>query len=117
MKEGDLIVSIKSFYRQQPQGLEDCTLFYIMYDELQYCYKNFPEFCYIGLKITKRYYMLWDVQQYGLPMRNAMERLNWLMQEHSEMVMRVPGKYLTSYHRMNRVTLSRLRGMYLGEEV
>lgn len=122
MKEGDLIVSIKSFYKQQPseeyiQVLEDCSLYYITYDELQYCYKHFPEFCYIGLKLTERYYILWDEQQYGLRMRNATERFEWLMQEHPELVLRVPGKYLASYLGMNEVTLSRLKGKYFREEV
>src|SRR5690242_10272352 len=40
MKEGDVIVSIESFFQQKPsyesiQALEDCTLYYIEFDELQ----------------------------------------------------------------------------------
>src|ERR1700683_5184182 len=49
MKEGDICVSIESFYYQQPsyeyiQALEDTQLYYIYYPELENIYHKFPEF-------------------------------------------------------------------------
>ncbi len=53
MIEGDVIVSVESFFNQTPsyesiQALEDCTLYYISYNELQFAYNNFPEFNFVG---------------------------------------------------------------------
>ncbi len=52
MKEGDIIISVESFYNQMPsyeniQALEDCFVYYIEYDDLQFIYNNFPEFNYV----------------------------------------------------------------------
>src|ERR1700733_6852326 len=49
MKEGDIIVSASSFFRQVEsyefiQALEDSVLWYLCYEELQCMYKYFPEF-------------------------------------------------------------------------
>ncbi|HEX3166320.1 MAG TPA: cyclic nucleotide-binding domain-containing protein, partial [Chitinophagaceae bacterium] len=49
LKEGDIIVSASSFFLQKDsiefiQAIEDSTLWFICYDELQYIYKHFPEF-------------------------------------------------------------------------
>src|SRR5438067_9646520 len=46
MKEGDVIISIESFFQQKPsyesiQALEDCILYYISYAQLQFIYHNF----------------------------------------------------------------------------
>ena len=59
MKEGDVIFSVKSFYKQEPsyesiQMLEDSSLFYITYKELQYIYINFLEFNYIRGVLTEK---------------------------------------------------------------
>src|SRR5215208_3811860 len=49
MSEGDVIVSVESFFNQTPsyeniQALEDCLLYYVSYQELQYAYLNYPDF-------------------------------------------------------------------------
>jgi hypothetical protein len=115
MKEGDLIVSIESFFLQQPsyeciQALEDGELFYVDYSELQHIYQAFPEFNFIGRVLTEKYYILWARQIYGLRMQNARERYDWLLQHHPELILRVPSKYLASWLGINEVTLSRLKG-------
>src|SRR5579872_5994607 len=48
MKEGDTVVSIRSFYDQKEgnefiQSLEDCEVFYIKFDELEAIYKKHME--------------------------------------------------------------------------
>src|SRR5450432_3278457 len=49
MREGDVMISVESFFNQSIsyesiQALEDCVLHYLSYKELQYAYKHFPEF-------------------------------------------------------------------------
>jgi CRP-like cAMP-binding protein len=116
MKECDIIVSIESFYRQVPsyesiQALEDCCLYYISYSDLDYMYKTYPEFNYIGRELTLNYFILWAQQLYGLRMQTSYERYHWLISNFPELVLRVPAKYIASYLSITEVTLSKIKGM------
>lgn len=116
MKEGDVIISIESFYQQKEsyesiQALEDSSLFYITYHELNFIYKNFPEFNFIGRVLTEKYYTLWAQQLYALRMQQANERYKWLLQNHSELVLRVPAKYIASYLGIEETTLSKIKNL------
>ena len=115
MKEGDICVSIESFYGQNPsyeyiQALEDSELFYIDYLELESIYKNFPEFNFIGRVLTIKYLTLWAQQLMAIRMQSAKERYDWLLQCHPEIVRRVPQKYIASYLDITPETLSKIRG-------
>ncbi|MEO6729819.1 MAG: Crp/Fnr family transcriptional regulator [Ferruginibacter sp.] len=115
MKEGDIIISIESFFQQKEsyesiQALEDCTLHYIEYAELNYIYQTFSEFNFIGRVLTEKYYQLWAAQLYALRMKQTPERYNWLLENHPGLVLRVPAKYLASYLGITEVTLSRIKG-------
>ncbi|MFL5811219.1 MAG: Crp/Fnr family transcriptional regulator [Flavisolibacter sp.] len=116
MKEGDVIISIESFYQQKEsyesiQALEDSVLYYIAYNELQYIYKNFLEFNFIGRVLTEKYHELWAQQLYALRMHTAYERYQWLLKKHAELVLRVPGKFIASYLGIEKTTLSKIKGM------
>lgn len=115
MKQGDVIISIESFFQQEKsyesiQALEDCTLFYIQYEELNYIYQNFPEFNFIGRVLTEKYYQLWAMQLHAIRMKQAPERYEWLIENHSELILRVPAKYLASYLGITEVMLSIIKG-------
>ena len=102
MKECDFAVSIESFYQQKEslesiQALEDCTVYYLSFDELQVIYKTFPEFNYIVREVTQLYYQLWAQQLYGLRMQNSQERYDWLMRYHRDLLLRVPAKHVASF--------------------
>src|SRR3954464_4542230 len=48
MKEGDFVISVSSFYTQQPgdesiQALEESLLWYLPYEDLHFAYNQFPE--------------------------------------------------------------------------
>ena len=114
MKSGDMILSIESFYLQKEsyeniQALENSTLFYLDYNELQYAYRTFPEFNFIGRVYTEKYHILWAQQLFGLRMQTPVERYRWLLTHHSELVLQVPSKYLASYLGIGEVTLSRIK--------
>ncbi len=115
MKEGDVIISIESFYQQQPsyesiQALEECSLVYIEYEKLDHIYHNFSEFNFIGRVLTEKYYQLWAMQLYALRMKQAPERYQWLIENHGELIQRVPAKYLASYLGITEVMLSIIKG-------
>src|SRR5215218_8158533 len=61
MKEGDMVISIKSFYNQVRseeyiQSLEDCSLSYMNFADLEKIYGTFLEFNYAGRVLTQKYY-------------------------------------------------------------
>jgi CRP-like cAMP-binding protein len=114
MKEGDIIISVDSFFRQKPsyesiQVLEDCTLISLGYEELQYCYKTFYELNYIGRVLTERYYALSEQRLYSLRMQRAPERYEYLLENFPDLIKRVPSKYLASYLSISEETLSRIK--------
>jgi len=114
MKEGDLIFSVKSFYKQVPsdesiQVLEDLTAYYLSYKELQHIYNTYPELNFIRGVLTEKYYLLSEERTYSIRMQRAYERYHYLMDNHTELIQRVPSKYLASYLGISEETLSRIR--------
>jgi len=114
MTEGNVIVSIESFYSQQPsyesiQALEDCTLFTIDFAELQAIYRAFTEFNFIGRVLTEKYHVLWAQQLFALRMQGAAERYKWLLLNYPELILRVPAKYIASYLGIEETTLSKIK--------
>jgi len=117
MKEADVIISVESFFQQKEsyesiQALDDCILYYITYDELQFIYRNFPEFNIVGRVITERYYTLSEQRLHAMRMQKANDRYAYLMQHHADLILRVPSKYLASYLGITEVTLSNIKGYY-----
>ncbi len=115
MKEGDVIISVASFFNQTEsyeaiQVLEECLLYYIDFSELQFIYRNFPEFNIVGRMLTQKYYVLSEERLYAMRMQRAHERYAFLMKYHSELILRVPSKYLASYLGITEVTLSNIKG-------
>lgn len=115
MKEGDVIISVESFFNQTEsyeaiQALDDCILHYITYDELQFIFRNFPEFNFVGRVVTERYYTLSEQRLYSMRLQKAPDRYAYLMQYHSELILRVPSKFLASYLGITEVTLSNIKG-------
>ena len=114
MKEGDMIISVESFFQQKPgsesiQAIEDCEVVYIRYEELQFMYKNFPEMNYIGRVLTEKYYTLSEQRLYSLRMHRSGQRYQYLLKNFPELVQRVPIKYIASYLGVAKETLSRSR--------
>lgn len=114
MKEGDVVVSVSSFFFQTPSkesihALEDGFLYYLTYEDLEEIYKKFPEFNLVGRVITQKYYALSEDRMAALRMLRAQERYDYVCQNFPELVQRVPLKYLASYLGISEITLKRLR--------
>lgn len=114
MKEGDVIISVESFFTQKEskesiQALEDCEVCCIDYNQLQYIYRNFSEFNIVGRVLTEHYYTLSEQRLYSIRMLRASERYLNLIENHSDLIQRVPSKYIASYLGVTEETLSRIR--------
>ncbi len=114
MKEGDHIISVESFFRQQPsyeniQAIEDCELFALSYEELHVIYYNFPEFNFIARVLTEKYYTLSEQRLFSLRMQRASERYAHLMNHFPEIIQRVPSTIIASYLGITLETLSRIK--------
>ena len=115
MKEGDVCVSIDSFYDQVESyefihALEACEVFYISYEELEAIYGEYLDFQAVGRVLTLKYLKEWARQLRSIRMLPAVERYLALEKREPELVLRVHLKYLASYLDMTQETLSRIRG-------
>jgi CRP/FNR family transcriptional regulator, anaerobic regulatory protein len=111
MKEGDIIISVESFYHQVKsyesiQALEDCLVLYMSYTELKSIYSSFPEFNYVGRVLTEKYYCLSEQRLYSMRMMRSDERYRHLLEHHPELILRVPAKYIASYLGLSEAHLS-----------
>lgn len=114
MKEGDFVISIVSFYTQQPseeliETLEDCVLWSISYQRLHQLYFQHPEFNQVGRLLTERYYVLSEQRTQSLRKKSADERYRQLITSFPDISKRIPLKYIASYLGITSETLSRLR--------
>jgi CRP/FNR family transcriptional regulator, anaerobic regulatory protein len=114
MKEGDMVISVESFYKQQPsyesiQALDDCILYSMEYEDLQEMYHMYPTFNFNARKVTEDYYALSEQRLYSLRMQRASDRYKFLLERHADLIKRVPSKYLSSYLGITEETLSRIK--------
>ena len=117
MKEGDVIISVESFFNQKEskesiQALEDSFLYYLTYEELQYAYEQFPDFNSIGRILTEKYYQLCEQRLYSIRMQKAYEKYQFLMKHFPQIIQRVPLKDIASYLGIRLETLSRIRAQH-----
>ena len=114
MKEGDIAISLQSFFQQKTsyesiQALEDTELSYITYGELQFIYRIYPEFNFTARLITERYYVEWETRLMGMRKKKAKERYDFMVTHYPELLKRVPAKFMASLIGMTEVTLSNIK--------
>ena len=112
-KEGDFVWPVKSFFDQSPaneciQALENTTIYFITYDELQRLYR-YKEFNYIGRVLAERQFKVWEEQNSVIRLSRAADRYQWLVEHQPHLVLRTAAKYIASYLGMSEVTLSKIR--------
>ena len=105
---------LKAFFLQVKshesiQAIEDTTVLYIDYPELQDIYHRFPEFNFTGRVLTEKYYTLSEQRLKSLRLQRAHDRYGYLLEDHPELIQRVPSKYIASYLGITLETLSRIR--------
>jgi len=111
MKEGDVIISVNSFFGQTPsteymQSLEETTVHYISYSELEKLYREFVIFNIHGRKLLTHYYRLSEDRAVSMRSLRAKDRFRWLIENQPDLLQRVPRKYLATYLGVTESTLS-----------
>ena len=114
MKEGDMVISVESFFKQTQsfesiQALEECELYYIEYAELQYMYRNYYESNFIGRVLTENYYTLSEQRVNYMRMTRALEKYEAFEKSFPDFMQRVPLKHIATYIGVTVETLSRIR--------
>jgi CRP-like cAMP-binding protein len=114
MKENDVFISVDSFFNRQPgqeyiETIEESTLCYIHYDELQKMYRDFIEFNVVGRVLTEKYYVLCEERLQSMRKQKSEERYQFLLSYHPQILQRAPLKYVASYLGISIETLSRIR--------
>ena len=114
MQAGDFVISILSFFTQQPSEeclelLEPAVVHSISYDQLQELYRDFPEFNFVGRRLIEHYYVLSEQRAQHLRSRTAQERYELLLRDFPTAFQRVALKHIASHLGVAAETLSRLR--------
>lgn len=112
--EGDLAISVFSFYNQSPsfeamEALEDTWVVVLSYESLMNLYQKHMEFNYIGRTLTEAYYIKSEEKANALRMLSAQERYEQLVKLYPLILKRVPLRYIASYLGITQSTLSRIR--------
>jgi CRP/FNR family transcriptional regulator, anaerobic regulatory protein len=114
VKEGDIMISVISFFSRQPskeyiETLEATTLASITHDQLEETYERFPEFNIVGRLLTQKYYMLSQERLYRTHHATLIERYQFLEEKYPEIIQRVKLHHIASYLGTNPTSLSRMR--------
>ncbi|WP_343657860.1 Crp/Fnr family transcriptional regulator [Chryseobacterium sp.] len=112
--EGDIAISVYSFFSQKPsfevlETLEDTNLLVLSHDKLMQLYQDFPEFNYIGRILTETYYIKAEEKANELRVFTATERYQHLIKKYPNVVARIPLGMISSYLGITQSTLSRIR--------
>ncbi|MFL5772930.1 MAG: Crp/Fnr family transcriptional regulator [Flavisolibacter sp.] len=114
MDEGYIITSWLSYYTQKPgyefvETLEACILGCLSYNDLQQLYLDFPAFNIVGRKVAEYFFFLSEQRTQLLRKHTAEEKYQFFIQQHPDLLQRIPLKYIATYLGMNEETLSRVR--------
>lgn len=112
--EQQLATCITSFGLQQPareniQALEDCELSTLSLEDLQFLYDHFPEANIVGRKILEKYYRDAEERAFIARLMEATSKYKHFVATKSDLLNRVPLKFIASYLGMTLETLSRIR--------
>lgn len=112
--KGDLMISISSFFTQQPANeyievLQDCKLQSISWLELNAYYADFREANLVGRLITQRYFTLSEERAILLRTRSPEQRYDLLLRNHPEIEQQTTQQNIASFLNISRETLSRIR--------
>ncbi|WP_255496361.1 Crp/Fnr family transcriptional regulator [Mucilaginibacter sp. FT3.2] len=114
MAPNDLMISVYSFYTQQPAAenielLEDSILLSMTWDQLQTIYAEFPEYNYHGRLVTEKYYILSEERAILLRTKKPAERYRMLLLQHPKITQQASLGQIASFLGITQETLSRIR--------
>lgn len=113
-KEGELISASSSFLAGKPSNyfietLEPTTLLSIHRDDLERLYRQNSRIERLGREIITHFVLEKEAWEHACMRLDTKERFLQFVEKNSELVQRVPQKYLASYLNMKPETFSRLK--------
>ncbi len=112
--DNEIFTSITGYFRNQKaleniQALEETHCVYLKYEDMNYCFKHFPEMKDLNRIMMEEYYFHAENRAYMARIPNAVNRWNYFASKiPSEIRNRIPKKYLASFLAMRPETLSRI---------
>ncbi|TDW96980.1 Crp/Fnr family transcriptional regulator [Dinghuibacter silviterrae] len=102
MMEGNAVAPILSFFQQVQSyesliAFEDCELYALSYEDMEYCRRKYLEFNFIAFELIKRNYLQSEERLLIIRRRTAEERYNLLRDRWPKLLQRVPKKHIASY--------------------
>lgn len=98
----DIMISVHSFYTQQPsteniQLLEDSRLLSLTWDQVHTIYAEHPEFNYHGRLLTQKYYIQSEERAILLRTKNPAERYQILLKTHPGILQKAALRDIASF--------------------
>ncbi|OCX54295.1 hypothetical protein BEL04_08535 [Mucilaginibacter sp. PPCGB 2223] len=114
MGPGDFMISVYSFFTQQPAAekvelLADSQLLSITWDQLQSLYAEHPEFNFHGRIITQKYYIQSEERAVLLRTKKPAERYRMLLAQYPQLLQQASLGQIASFLSITQETLSRIR--------
>ncbi|MDQ8051909.1 MAG: Crp/Fnr family transcriptional regulator [Pedobacter sp.] len=114
MGKNDLMISVYSFFTQQPaeeyiEVLENCVLQSLTWGQLQSYYADFNEGNLIGRILTEKYYILSEERSIFIRTKTPEERYKIFREKYGQIEQLTTQSNIASYLGITRETLSRIR--------
>lgn len=112
--EDQQFAAITSYFDNKPshetiECLEDCEFQYITGKDMNDLYRKYNDLNTIGRKIVEDYCKVLDQRIFAMQTMSAEQRYKDLIQNHPEVIKRVPLGYIASFLGISQETLSRVR--------
>lgn len=112
--ENQFLVSFRSFITRYPcyyyiEALEDSEIVYISYRDLYSLYETHPNWGKFGRLLAELFFNYSQARMEELLFNSHEERYIKLLEEHPNIVNRIPGYHISSYLGITNPSLSRIR--------
>lgn len=113
-REGHLVSSQESFYTRTPSeyvidAIEPSIVLSLTYEDMERLFRSSHSFERLGRLVTVHTMVLKDKWQTSLIMQSPRERFLNFVENHREILQRVPQKYIASYLNIKPETFSRFK--------
>ena len=113
-QEGDPVISMKSYVSNQKgyediELLEDCTFYELKISDLQNLYLKDIHIANWGRRFAEKELIKTEERLISRQFRPAIDRYKDLLNDHPDLVQRVPLGHIASYLGITQVSLSRVR--------
>jgi len=114
---GQVVFEVSSFFnrtlsKENIQAVDDCTGWYITYEQLNILFHSLPEFRDFGRSILVKGFAALKVRMLSMITETAEQRYDTLLKVNSEIFQHAPLKHIATYLGITDTSLSRIRKEY-----